>query len=111
MKKNNKRILSTILMIFLVVFFYAPIVYTIIFSFNDSRSLTRFAGFSLQWYRKMFNDRTMMESVFYTIATAVLATIISTAAGTITAIGLSKSRKIVKTIVGQIELTMYDWSW
>ncbi|MCR5330445.1 MAG: ABC transporter permease [Lachnospiraceae bacterium] len=102
MKKQNRRILSTILMILLVVFFYAPIVYTIIFSFNDSRSLTRFAGFSLQWYKKMFNDRTMMESVFYTIVTAVLATIISTAAGTITAIGLSKSRKIVKTIVGQV---------
>ncbi len=102
MKKKNRRILSTILMILLVVFFYAPIVYTIIYSFNDSRSLTRFAGFSLQWYKKMFNDRTMMESVFYTIATAVLATVISTIVGTITAIGLSKSKKIVKTVVGQI---------
>ncbi len=101
MKKKN-RVLSTILMMFLVLFFYAPIIYTIIFSFNDSRSLTHFAGFSLQWYEKMFNDRNMMESVFYTIITAVLATIISTVVGTITAIGLSKSRKILKTIVNQV---------
>ena len=89
-------------MVLLVIFFYAPIIYTIIFSFNDSRSLTHFAGFSLQWYDKMFGDRTMMEAVFYTIITAVLATLISTVVGTITAIGLSKSRKVVKTVVNQI---------
>ena len=100
--KKKKRVLSSILMALLVLFFYAPIVYTIIFSFNDSRSLTHFAGFSLKWYEKMFGDRTMMEAVFYTIATAVLATLISTVVGTITAIGLSKSKKALKAVVSQI---------
>ncbi|MBR4725228.1 MAG: ABC transporter permease [Lachnospiraceae bacterium] len=100
--KKKKRVASSIGMGFLVLFFYAPIIYTIIFSFNDSKSLTHFAGFSLRWYEKMFGDRTMMEAVFYTIITAVLATVISTVVGTITAIGLSKSRKVVKTIVSQI---------
>ena len=87
---------------FLVAFFYAPILYMIIYSFNDSRSLTKFSGFSLQWYEKMFNDSTMMESLFYTIAIAVLATVISTFVGTITAIGLSKSRRFLKNLVEQI---------
>lgn len=89
-------------MALLVIFFYAPIIYTIIFSFNSSRSLTHFEGFSLQWYSKMFNDRTMMQSVFYTIIVAVIATLVSTAVGTITAIGLSKSRKVLRKIVEQI---------
>ena len=48
MKKQKKRILSSIFMGLLVLFFYAPIIYTIVFSFNNSKSLTRFAGFSLQ---------------------------------------------------------------
>ena len=100
--KKKKRVLSSIYMGLLVVFFYAPIIYTIVFSFNDSRSLTRFAGFSLQWYTKMFNDRTMMQSVFYTIITAVIATAVSTVVGTITAIGLSKSRAILRTLVEQV---------
>ncbi len=100
--KKHKRIGSTILMVLLVLFFYAPILYTVVFSFNNSRSLTKFAGFSLQWYTKMLNDRTMMEAVFYTIATAVLATVISTVVGTVTAIGLSKSRKVMKNVVSQI---------
>ncbi len=107
MKRSNsprkkKRIFGACIMGFLVAFFYAPILYMIIYSFNDSRSLTKFSGFSLQWYEKMFNDSTMMESLFYTIAIAVLATVISTFVGTITAIGLSKSKRLLKNIVEQI---------
>ena len=102
MMKRNKRIFGACIMGFLVAFFYAPILYMIIYSFNDSRSLTKFSGFSLQWYEKMFNDSTMMESLFYTIAIAVLATVISTFVGTITAIGLSKSKRLLKNIVEQI---------
>ena len=97
--KKNKRIFGACIMGLLVAFFYAPILYMIIYSFNDSRSLTKFSGFSLQWYEKMFNDSTMMESLFYTIAIAVLATVISTFVGTITAIGLSKSKRLLKNIV------------
>ncbi|MCD8036671.1 MAG: ABC transporter permease [Clostridiales bacterium] len=100
--KDKKRIGSKIFMALLLIFFYAPIVYIIVFSFNGSRSLTQLNGFSLQWYEKMFNDRTMMESVVYTIVIAVLATAISTVVGTITAIGLSKSRPILKKTVEQI---------
>ncbi len=107
MKRSNsplkkRRIFGACIMTFLVAFFYAPILYMIIYSFNDSRSLTKFSGFSLQWYEKMFNDSTMMESLFYTIVIAVLATVISTFVGTITAIGLSKSKRILKNIVEQI---------
>ena len=86
----------------MLLFFYLPIVYIVIFSFNDSRSLTNFTGFSLQWYEKMFSDSTMVESIFYTVVIAVLATVISTVVGTLTAIGLSKSRKILQTAVERI---------
>lgn len=85
-----------------MLFFYLPIIYTVFFSFNSTRSLTHFGGFSLRWYEKMFHDSTMMESIFYTITIAVLATIISTIAGTITAIGLSKSNKLIKGVVEQV---------
>jgi spermidine/putrescine transport system permease protein len=72
------------------------------FSFNSERSLTKFGGFSFQWYEKMFNDRTIMEAIYYTVIIAVIATIVATIVGTITAIGLSKSKKIVKEVVIQV---------
>lgn len=99
--KKKRHIGKSVFMTLIVVFLYAPILYTIIFSFNESKSLTHFSGFSLKWYEKMFSNSTMMEALVYTILCAVLATIISTVVGTITAIGLSKSRKIVRNVVEQ----------
>ena len=100
--KKEKRVFSSIFMALMVVFLYAPIIYTIIFSFNSSKSLTHFESFSLRWYEKLFNDSSMIQAVIYTILIAVLATAISTVVGTITAIGLSKSKKLVKNLVEQV---------
>ena len=50
---KGKRPIGKILMILSVVFFYLPILYMIIFSFNDGKSLTSFTGFSLRWYKHM----------------------------------------------------------
>lgn len=100
--KESKGFLRKGYFLLLTVFFYLPIIYTVVFSFNSSRSLTHFEGFSLRWYEKMFHDASMMQSIFYTIAIAALATTISTVIGTITAIGLSKSRNVVRNVVEQI---------
>ena len=86
----------------IMLFFYLPIFYVMLFSFNESKSLTRFTGFSLQWYKKMFETRTIREAIYYTIIIAVLATIISTIIGTLTAIGLSKSKKVLREVVLQV---------
>lgn len=102
MEKKKRRLFSKILLGLTAVFFYVPILYIILFSFNSSRSLTKFEGFSLRWYEKMFSDSTMMQSVAYTVIIALLATIVSTIVGTLTAIGLSKSKKIMKGIVEQV---------
>lgn len=78
------------------VFFYLPIVITMFFSFNSSKSLTKFTGFSLRWYKKLFEDQDILSAVYVSISIAVIATLIATILGTITAIGLSKSRKVLK---------------
>lgn len=85
-----------------MLFFYVPIIYVVIFSFNSSKSLSTFTGFSLQWYEKMFATRTIMESIWYTVACAVIATVVSTIVGTVTAIGMSKSRKALREAINQV---------
>lgn len=101
MKKQKQPFLK-ILMIMMLIFFYLPIVFMIVFSFNSSKSLTHFTGFSTQWYIKMLNNASMMESLYVTIIVALIATIVSTIIGTISAIGLSKSKKIVHDLIMQI---------
>ena len=100
--KKKTSVGSKIILTLTMLFFYLPILYIIVFSFNDSRSLTKFGGFSLRWYEKMFADSTMMEAVLYTVIIALIATVVSTVVGTITAIGLSKSRKVVQKMVERI---------
>lgn len=85
-----------------MLFFYIPIFYVMLFSFNKSKSLTKFTGFSLQWYQKMFESRSIREAIYYTVIIAVIATMVATVIGTLTAIGLSKSNKILRAIVLQI---------
>ena len=80
-------------------FFYLPILVTMIFSFNSSKSLTRFTGFSLRWYGELINNMEISKAVYVSVTVAILATVISTVLGTITAIGLSKSRKVMKEMV------------
>ena len=100
--KKKSGIFSKLYLWVVLAFFYLPIFYVVFFSFNRSKSLTRFTGFSTKWYEAMFNNRSIMEAIWYTVLIAVIATVVSTFVGTITAIGLSKSKKIVKEIVTQV---------
>lgn len=83
-------------------FLYLPIAVTIFYSFNDSKSLTNFTGFSLRWYTRLIEDGSIMKAVYVSLSIALFATIISTVLGTITAIGLSRCRRVVKEAVLQV---------
>lgn len=102
MQNKEKRPFGKILMILMIIFFYLPIAYMIIFSFNDGKSLTSFTGFSLRWYQHMLESQDMMEALYTTFSVALLATFISTVAGTIAAIGLSKSKKVIRGLMEQV---------
>lgn len=99
MRTDKKRMFGSVWMILGLIFLYLPIIYVVVFSFNDGRSLTVFNGVSLRWYEKMLTNRNMKEAIYYTVIIAVLATAISTVVGTITAIALSKSKKILRDVV------------
>ena len=101
MKKNNS-LFGKILMTLMIVFFYLPILYMIVFSFNEGKSLTSFSGFSLRWYKHMLESGDMMEALYTTFGVALIATFVATVVGTISAIGLSKSKKIVRQLVEQV---------
>lgn len=95
MKKFGR--LSAMLYVFLCfAFFYIPILVTVIFSFNSSKSLTKFTGFSLKWYTELLNNSEIMSAVYVSVTIAVIATAVSTVLGTLTAIGLSKNKRLIK---------------
>lgn len=99
MIKKKSKIKAWIPLILMLVFFYGPILIMMVYSFNDSRSVTVWSGFSLRWYEKLFSSRDIMDSVRTSLVIAVIATFVSTIVGTITAIGLSRHKPIIKKFV------------
>lgn len=99
---KNKKWLASLPLLALFIFFYLPILFMMIFSFNGSKSLTHFTTFSLRWYGAMLKNHAMMESLYITILVAVLATAVSTFVGTMTAIGLSSSPRRLKRFISQL---------
>ena len=101
-KKHFWNFFTSGYLILVLMFIYLPILYVMVFSFNDSKSMASFSGFSLRWYENMFNNREMLESIKYTVIIAVIATVFSTIIGTVAAIGLSKARRLIRNIVLEV---------
>ena len=74
-------------------FLYLPIVILVIYSFNASRLVTVWGGWSLRWYREFFNDRAMIEAAWMSLRVAVSSATIATLLGTLAAIGLARGER------------------
>lgn len=95
---NRKPSLFSRLMTGLIfLFLYAPIFVLFVFSFNDSKSRSVWAGFTLDWYDKLFHDQMILDALYTTLAVSVLASVIATIAGTFAAIGFYNMRKRWRT--------------
>jgi len=71
------------------VFLHLPLATLVIFSFNASR-FTLWEGFSLRWYQAVFTDADMADAAWNSVIIAIVSTVISTVAGTLTAYALWK---------------------
>ena len=89
---NKMKLSSKIYSGIIFAFLFAPIVILLVFSFNASKSLSVFSGFSFKWYRELFNDRNTLETVRNTLLLAACATVISTVMGTAAALGIDRIR-------------------
>ena len=95
MVKNSKRIYVGLMFLFL----YAPIIVLMVYSFNDSRLMGGWAGFTLKWYRELFREQEVLMALNNTIVIAVLSTLISTIIGVFAAYGIYNMRKKSKRLV------------
>ena len=86
--KTASKIYTALIMIFL----FAPIAILLVFSFNASKSLSVFSGFSLNWYKELFKDTETLRIVRNTLILALSASVISTILGTAAAVGMNKLR-------------------
>lgn len=74
-------------------FLFAPIAILLVFSFNESKSLSVFSGFSLKWYKELLHDQNTLETLKNSIILALSAMAVSTVMGTAASFGIDKLRK------------------
>jgi spermidine/putrescine transport system permease protein/putrescine transport system permease protein len=88
---DRPRFLRVFVWVFFV-FLFAPIVLVILFSFNSSRSLQQFDGFSLRWYETFFETESLRDSLVASIQIALITMVVATILGTMLAYGLVRAR-------------------
>ena len=97
------KFLSKFYMFIVFALLYAPIIVLIIFSFNESGSLSEFSGFSLTWYGELFQDEEAWTSLKNSLILAVSSSLIATAIATFAALGLHHMRsKFVKGAISSV---------
>lgn len=97
MIKSKPSPLGRIFTALIYLFLYVPIFVLIVFSFNSSNSRTVWSGFSLKWYFKLFEDSTIMSSLWTTIAVSLLAAFLATVIGIAAAIGFFSMKKRLRS--------------
>ena len=87
-----KKTFGKIYLYLILFFLYLPILTLVVFSFNGAKSRGKWGGFSLKWYKGLFENSSMMQALYTTLIVALLAALISTVIGTVSAIALYRSR-------------------
>ncbi|MBI9012681.1 MAG: ABC transporter permease [Clostridiales bacterium] len=94
-KKLSRNIYLTLVFIFL----YLPIMFLIVFSFNEGKYSGNWKGFSLHWYQELFQDQMIMNALGYTVTIAILASIISTIIGLFGAYSIFRMKSRPKQLI------------
>ena len=96
MLKKLEKFISRFYLLIIFIFLYTPIVTLMVFSFNDSKSMGKWQGFTLRWYEQLFNNSRILSALESTLIIAIIASITATIIGTLAAIGIHRMRGFKK---------------
>lgn len=89
---KNRTILPNVYIVVLLCLFYLPILLVILYSFNASKISSVWDGFTLDWYKELFQDRAMFEALLNSLILAALSSLAAGVIGTLGAVGMARKR-------------------
>ncbi len=105
------KAVKSLYLVLVLAFLYLPILVMFGLSFNASVSRAEWAGFTLDWYVKLFQNENIISALKVTMSVAVIATIVSVIVGTLAAIGMYSMKKgwfNLLSAISNIPMTMPD---
>lgn len=97
-----KNAAKKIYLFLIVLFLYLPIFVLIVASFNDSKVLGTWNGFTLKWYQAFFENKSIMNALKSTLVLAVMAAFIATVMGTLACLTVSRMKKLKRAAIMSI---------
>lgn len=88
MKRRSTSLLTAV--VFVYAFLYVPIISVIIYSFNDSRLVTLWGGWSLRWYRSLLENEAIMQAAMLSLQIAVVSATVAVVFGTLAGLALNR---------------------
>lgn len=95
--KKISGVAGKIYLALICLFLYMPILTLVVLSFNATKTRGRFVGFSLRWYRSLFQDQSILHALFTTLLIALISALAATVFGTIVAFAMNHMKKWKKT--------------
>lgn len=91
--------LKKIYIVLIFIFLYAPIATLIVMSFNASKTRAKWGGFTLDWYKSLFQNDVIMQALWNTLAIAFFSALIATLIGTVACIAMQGMKKRNRTLL------------
>lgn len=96
-----RKFINSLYIFIVLAFLYLPIFMLVFLSFNKSKAMSVWTGFTLDWYREMFSNKIIMGAIWNTFSIAICAATVSTVIGTFACIGIiSMGKKSKKVLMG-----------
>ena len=102
MKTKHLRLMQRAYVILFFCFMYLPIAYMIVFSFNQSKGYSLFTGFTLKWYSSLFHNSSILHALWVSIEVALLSAVIATVLGTAASLGIASMSRRSRLLVTNI---------
>ena len=99
---KNRTKLPNIYLAVIMIIMYLPLVFVVVFSFNESKLTAAWTGFSLKWYQTLWHNEGLREALWNSIVLGILSCGVSAVIGTIGAIGMARVNYKSKGIVEYI---------
>ena len=89
-RHGNPGVMVLTIAAFGYAFLYVPIVSVVVYSFNDSRLVTLWGGFSLRWYRSLLHDSDILSAALLSLEIAAISATVAMILGTLAGLALDR---------------------
>ena len=97
-----RKFLQKLYLGLICLFLYAPIFTLIVMSFNDTKTLGRWKGFTLNWYREVLSNDSIREALINTLVIALVSAVVATIVGVAACMGIMAMKARTQRIVMQL---------